>query len=352
MPDISLRLNKDMLVLSSPVESALARLGVDTARDVELVTLLETENVEDVLRMEVAVGAQCVVAPTAGITSARLAHTGFQDRAEQVATAALGAARTVQPQHLLVEIGPCGLPLDRASKASLNENRAQYTDAARLFANEEFDAFFLNSFTNCDDLQCALMGVRQVSDAPLFASVNVGADGVLASGRGTIENAAEIMAEYGATVAGFATAATAGEATTLAKRAASACDLPLLAQLEVCERNDKQGGATPENPYFCADTMVEAAVQLRAAGVQFLRAVGEATPAYTGALAVAVMGFDAVLSDDYAKKNTNVAKTETAEEEAPTEVVSAPSIDFNSPEMIDLIAAARAEISNAIKGGA
>ena len=71
----------------------------------------------------------------------------------------------------------------------------------------------------------------------------------------------------------------------------------MLAQLIVREHNPKQGDATPENPYFCPDALVAAATQLRAAGAQFLRAVGAATPAYAGALAAASEGFDVVRPD-------------------------------------------------------
>ena len=39
--------------------------------------------------------------------------------------------------------------------------------------------------------------------------------------------------------------------------------------------------------------MMEAAQQLRAAGAQFLRATGQATPAYAGALLAATEGLDA-----------------------------------------------------------
>ena len=43
---------------------------------------------------------------------------------------------------------------------------------------------------------------------------------------------------------------------------------------------------------FTPDTMQPAAVKLFGAGVQFLRATGAATPAYTGALAATVAGLD------------------------------------------------------------
>ncbi|MFR4959962.1 MAG: homocysteine S-methyltransferase family protein, partial [Eggerthella lenta] len=206
-------------------------------------------------------------------------------------------ARELKSQHVLVEIGPCGLPLDAASKSSLNENRDQYARAAHACDGQEFDAFFLNGFANPADLKCALMGVRQVSGAPVFASVDVDADGMLADGRHTLEDALAVMVDYEASVVGFATAAPLDAAVTFARRASGAGRLPVLAQLIVREHNPKQGDVTHENPYYCPDVLVGAAVQLRAAGAQFLRAAGAATPAYAGALAAASEGFDVVRSD-------------------------------------------------------
>lgn len=292
MPDIALRFDKDMLVVSAPVSAALARQGVDVDRDLELMTVLEPDSIQEAMRLESMAGAQCLVTTTAGITPAQMAQVGMEDRAQDVARASLEVLRPLKPQHVLVEIGPCGLPLDASSKASLNENRDQYARAARLFAGEQFDAFFLNGFTTASDLLCALMGVRQVSDMPAFASVDVLADGTLASGRGTLEEACSIMGEYGASVAGFSTASGIEDACALAKRAEAVCDLPILVQLEVAEHKPKQGGPTDANPYYCPDVVVDAAVRLRASGVQFLRATGAATPAYTGALAATTAGLD------------------------------------------------------------
>ena len=100
------------------------------------------------------------------------------------------------------------------------------------------------------------------------------------------------MAELGASVAGFSTKADVNQAVCMAQQVVEACDLPVMVQLSVVERNPKQGRSTPENPYYCADIMEVAAPRLRAAGVQFLRAAGAASPAYTGALAAVTAGFD------------------------------------------------------------
>lgn len=292
MPDIQLRFHRDMLVLSSPVAPVLARQGFTEAGDVEYATLMEPEAVEDALRLNLVAGAQCLVTETAGMTPARLVHHGMADRMPELAKAALDTANKLRSQHVLVEIGPCGLPLDPSSKASLNENRDQYARAARACEGMQLDAFFLNGFTNPSDLKCALMGVRQVSGLPVFASVDVAADGMLADGRSTFAEALSVMEEFEASVAGFSTKAPLVDACALAKQAATT-PLPVLAQLDVVRHDPKQGQVTEENPYYCPDVAVDAALALRAAGAQFLRATGAATPAYAGALAAAVDGTDA-----------------------------------------------------------
>lgn len=312
MPDISLRFHKDLLVLSAPLDTALNQQGANAERDQELMLFVEPDSMAETLRMEKLAGAQVLVAPTADITPLQLTHKGMEDTGAHLAEAALDLVVSLEPQHVLAEIAPCGLPLDASSKASLNENRSQYARAAHAFDGQTFDAFFLNGFTNTDDLKCALMGVRQVSDALVFASVGVLPDGTLTSGRGTLEEAAAVMNEYGASVVGFATVAGPEEAEALAKRMVAVTELPVLAQLEVLENNPKQGIATKENPYFCPDALVEAGEKLCAAGVQFLRAVGQATPAYTGALVVSTLGKD-VLRPDI--KEPEEAPTAPSEEE-------------------------------------
>lgn len=292
MSDITLRFHKDMLVLSAPLDAALARQGIDAASDWEYVNLVEPEAVRDALRLESLAGAQCLVTNTKGITPARLAHQGMEARLDVLAHAALQVMRPLKPQHIMVDIGPCGLPLDGTSASSLNENRDQYARVARAFSQEGFDAFFLDDFARAVDLKCALMGIGQASDRPVFATIKVDADGLLADGHTPLEEAVALMEEYGASVAGFITDAPPQQAAALAVRACAAGFLPVLAALSVAAHAPKQGEPTLANPYYCPDTMVSAAACLRRAGAQFLRATGQATPAYTGALAVATDGFD------------------------------------------------------------
>ena len=337
MPDIQLRFHHDMLVLSAPVDALLAKQGIDVARDRQYLNLMEPDSIRDALRLEVVAGAQCIVATTEDITQARLAHLRMDADPARLAHAAVTLANEVKPQHLLVEIGPSGLPLDAASKASLNENRAQYANAARAFEGESFDAFFLNGFTSVPALKCALMGIAQVSDKPVFASVTIGeaprqapapkpdaapesAEELMAelpfAGYSTIDDvglpvpaptsknldaadwpeAVDAMVDLGASVIGFETAEPLAKALEYAQVAIERTDRPVLTQLHVSPSSGKNAAKnlTPlaDIDEYTPDTMANAAVKLYGAGVQFLRATGEATPAYTGALAATVMGLD------------------------------------------------------------
>lgn len=294
MADIALRFHKDMLVLSGAVDAALAARGFEDVQELEILLANEPETVLEPLRLELLAGAQCLVLPTAGITRARLAHARAEESAPQVASAALEIAAELAPQHVLAEIGPTGLPLDPSREASLEANRAQYAGAASLFAAERLDAFFLNGFTNIDDVRCAIQGVREASDVLVFAGVVVGEAGNLLGRNDSIERAASVMAEEGASVAGIQTAAAPATVAALVKRMAGACDLPILVQFDVAEVLARAPFAADDKPYWCADMLLPAVDAVRAAGAQFVRACGNATVAYTGALAAATYGLDSV----------------------------------------------------------
>lgn len=316
MADIQLRFHHDMLVLSAPIDYALARQGVDVNDDFEFTSLIEPEMAADALRLEVLAGAHCLVTATEGICPARLAHARMEDRAADVAEAALASVNANNPQHVLCEIGPCGLPLDPSSKASLKQTTQQYEAAARAFIGEgsvangtldlgvasglgggaPFDALFLNGMRTEADMRCAIEGVRAVYDGPLFASMDANDQGEF-DGM-IVQQAVEAM--RGADAVGIRSAAAPEALCATVRQMAQLIDAPILVQIRVKaptaqeKKRASLGGPIPGNPYPMPDALADAALQLRAVGAQFLRACGEATPAYTGALAVAALGRDCI----------------------------------------------------------
>ncbi len=309
MADIELRFHKDMLVLSAPIAYALERQGVDVQTEAEYMSLVEPETMRDALRLEAMAGAQCLVAET-DITESRLAHKRMETRAQELAQAAISHARANAPQHVLCEVGPCGLPLDATSAASMKQSRAQYEGAARALVaggmaaarsrdaaeGVGFDAIFLNGLRSAADVRCGMEGVRAAFAGPVFASVDVDEDGQF-DGKPLAE-AIETLTL--ADVVGIRSSAAPEAIATVVRQIAAATDKPILVQIDVRQATPAQkrraslGAPIPENPYAMPDFMVDAAVALRAAGAQFLRATGQATPAYTGALAAGVLGADCI----------------------------------------------------------
>lgn len=292
MADIQLRFHKDMLVLSGSLAEMLGEQDFDEAQQI-LLPVIEPEVVEEALRLQQATGAPCLVAPTKGITRARLAHVRASDKDEEIAHAALGIAASFKPQHIVAEIGATGLPIDPSSKSSLVANRDQYARAAQVLGAEGVDAFLLDGMASLDDIRCALMGIRKECSTPVFVSVDAADDGTFAGGRESVEDAARLAMEFEADAFGFRAAAEPAALRTLARRVSEATPLPLLVQVDVPEPPARRPRLNPE-PFDSPDGMVAVARDLRAAGAQFLRAVGKATPAYTGALAASVAGLDCV----------------------------------------------------------
>lgn len=295
MPDIALRFNKDMLVLSTSLDYQLASQGFDKPTDREYVALCEPELIEEAYKLERVIETPCFVTATEGITQARLAHARFEDQDEEMARIAYETAASFTPQHIIAAIGPSGLPLDPSSAASLKQSRHQYQQAVKCLATYPFDALLFSGFTNSFDAQCALMGARAVYDGSLMITLSPSYEGFLADGR-TLAEGVALCDEYGADVIGISSAATPAILEQQVRVMADATSKPLMVDVVVGRVDKRQLEPTTENPYPSANEMAQLAWNLRAAGAQFLRATGAATPAYTGALLATVAGHDVVLA--------------------------------------------------------
>lgn len=301
MADIALRFHRDALVLSAPIDELLARQGVpDAPLQREFMDLVEPESVFELQKLEHMVGAQCMVTNTRDITRARLAHQRFEDQSAEIARSSVEILRGLGPQHVIASIGPTLLPIDPDSRTSLRQNRDQYARAVRDFG-DGVDAFLLDGMVSAVDLKCALVGARKVTDLPVIASVDVEADGRIRGRATSWPETLAVMAEFGADVVGLSSAAPPDAIAALVAQAADSVDVPILVQLQVGPHDERDVNpgfrpvqATPENPYRTPDALFDAAGMLVSAGAQFLRAVGHATPSYTGALVIASEGRDCV----------------------------------------------------------
>lgn len=294
MPDIQLRLNRDMLVMSTPIEHTLKAQGFSGLQDKIYVSLCEPELFEEAFKFESIVGTPCFVAPTDEITNACLAQARFEDRAQDMAENIYQAVSRFNPQHLIASVGPTGLPLDESSGSSLKQSRMQYQNAIKVLSKYPFDAMYFSGFTNAFDLQCALMGARAVYDGVVFASLELNDKGALAKNY-LLGDAIAMACEYGADVVGIRSGLPIEELEPLVKTVKECSTKPLLVELIVNEPNSGQLNPTRDNPYYYPDSFIDVGLKLQQWGVQFVRGAGNATPSYTGALVAALSGKDVLL---------------------------------------------------------
>lgn len=295
MPDIALRFNKDMLVLSTPLDYQLEAQGFTETTDREYVALCEPELIEEAYKLEKVMETPCFVTATEGITRARLAHSRFENQAGEMARIAYEMGASFSPQHLLAAIGSTGLPLDPTSVSSLKQSKQQYHDAVQALIEFPFDGIYFCGFESLDDAQCALMGARAIYDGPILITLTPNHEGVFADGR-TLDDGVRLCDEYGASVIGVSSDAAPEILYSFASCMVGATDKPLMVDFVVNRKDLRQFEPTAENPYPTPDSIFEPALTLREKGIQFLRATGAATPSYTGSLIAAVMGHDVNLN--------------------------------------------------------
>lgn len=123
MADLALRFGKDMLVVSSPIQEALRRAGIESVCDQALALLVEPETIEEAYRMETVAGPQCMVTPVADFTPARLVAVGAEGKGEALAEAALAVMAEFKPQHTLVEIAPAVCRRSRLQGVACGKSR-------------------------------------------------------------------------------------------------------------------------------------------------------------------------------------------------------------------------------------
>ena len=164
MADLNLRLGRDALTIADNARDYLTTQGLDVKRDGAAALFVEPEIFEEALRLDATCGAQCVVLNTFNFAPLDLRKSNSLSKSEQLAQKTCALAKSFRIQHPMLRVEPCGLPLDRNSKASLNEHCNQYKFIGQLFNNTLIDGFLVTGFSDLTELKCAIIGLRKGSE--------------------------------------------------------------------------------------------------------------------------------------------------------------------------------------------
>lgn len=294
MPDLSLRLGRDSIVVDGDGNTMLEREGIPSDECPLLFNILDPEMILAIHERYVLAGAQALTTNSFGGTRERLAAFGLEDKVDELNRAAVRLAKAARPEHVLASVGPCGLALNPLDDASLEAASSQYAEQITALAAEGPDAIFINSMTNLAEVRCALHTAKSVCELPIIVSCVFDERGHVGLSEVNLETAAAILQEAGTDVIGIEGELEPQQLLTLVKRMAQATALPLLVRPDASTSPTFRTGT----PSVGADGFVDIALALRQAGVQLIGSGHGTTPAFTSAIYAAIGKTEVIRRND------------------------------------------------------
>jgi len=292
MPDISLRFDKDIIVVDGSMETMLQREGIPSDECGMLLNVLDPDLIVSIHGRYKAAGAQAITTNSFGGTRSELADYGLADHVVELNKAAVQLAKQVNPQHILAAVGPCGKVLAPVGTASYEEVFQEYAQQTLALASEGPDAILIKSMVDIANACCAVRAARSVCDLPVMVSCTFDANGHMELSGTDPEAAAVMLEDVGANVVGLNCGLGPDQCLSLARRMAKATLLPLIIQPDAGLTSPDASGATVYPG--TADGFAGMAYAARELGVQFIGSCCGSNPAFTGAIYATVGEMDVV----------------------------------------------------------
>lgn len=286
MPDIMMRLGREMLVLDGAMGTMLQRAGMLPGTCPELLNVVEPETVGQVLDLYRLAGSHCTITNTFGGSRPKLAEYGYEDRVDEFNRAGVRVARAHGAPHILGDIGPTGLVMQPLGTATFEEVFSAFAEQAAALAAEGPDALLIETMTDISEARCAVLAAKSVCDLPVFASVTFGMGGRMDLSGTDPETAAVVLEAAGADAIGMNCGLGPEQMLPLIGRMVAATSLPVIVQpnagLPVLD--DAGNTVFPGTP----DEMGAFAERARDLGASAVGSCCGSSPAFTGAI------FDAI----------------------------------------------------------
>lgn len=292
MPDIMMRLGREMLVLDGAMGTMLQRAGMPAGECPELLNVTAPEMVGQVLDFYKLAGSDCAITNTFGGTRPKLAEHGLGDRVEELNRAAVRIARHHGAPHVLADMGPTGLVMEPFGSATFAEVFSAFAEQAAALAAEHPDAIFIETMTDIAEARCAVLAATSVTDLPVFVSCTFGMAGRMDLSGTDPETAAVILEAAGAAAVGMNCGLGPEQMAPLVARMVRATTLPVIVQPNAgLPELDAEGNTVfPGTP----DEMGAFAEAARAAGAAAVGSCCGSSPSFTGAIYDAIAERDVV----------------------------------------------------------
>ena len=293
MADIQLRLDKDVLVIEGAMGTMLQQMEISSEESGLLLNVLDPELITDIHRRYKAAGANCAVTNTFGGTKAKLQTYGLAERAEELNRAGVRAAKDADVQHVLADVGPCGLTMYPLGTASFEDVYQQFFEQISFLAAEGPDAILIETMADIAEARCAVLAGKAACNLPIFVSCTFNEYGRMDLSGTDPATAALILEGVGADAVGMNCGLGPEQMLPLFAQMAQATALPLLVQPNAgIPYLDAKGITVFPGT---ADEMAAAAWEFRRLGAQVIGSCCGTNPVFTAAIYAAVGDTDVVL---------------------------------------------------------
>ncbi len=193
------------------------------------------ELVEGIHREYVAHGAEILETNTFGANPVKLSAYGLAERTEELNEAAARLARRAAGAapdagvHVVGAVGPLGIRIEPWGPTSTDEAAGHFGRQIDGLLAGGVDGFVLETFSDTDEMECALRAVRARCDLPVVAQMTVGPDGRTSLGTDTA-HLARALEDMGADVVGLNCSVGPAVMLDAIEQMAEATSLPLSAQ--------------------------------------------------------------------------------------------------------------------------
>src|SRR5262245_5006522 len=191
------------IVFDGAMGTELYRRGIFINRCFDELTLSAPDLVRQIHQAYLDVGADAVETNTFGANRVKLSKYGFGEQTAAINREAARIARSAAGGNAWVAgaIGPLGIRIEPWGPTSVDEARDYFREQAAALAEGGVDLFVLETFSDLNEIHAAIRAVREVSQAPLVASMTIEEDGNSLEGTAPEAFAARLE-EWGADVIG------------------------------------------------------------------------------------------------------------------------------------------------------
>ena len=285
MPDIHLRLGRDILVLDGAMGTMLQRHDIPPEQSLVQLNITAPDMVEEVHRLYQLAGADCATSNSFGGTRHKLAVYGLEDQLVELNRAAVRVARAGGSPHILAEMGPSGMVLEPLGAATFDEVFDQFAEQAAALVLEHPDAINIATMTDIAEARCAVLAARSITDLPVFVTCTFGLSGRMDLSGTDPETAAVILEAAGASAVGLNCGLGPEQMLPLVERMARATSLPIIVRPNAGLPTLVDGVTVFPGTDI---EMGEYAARFIDAGATLIGSCCGSTPSFTGAIADAV----------------------------------------------------------------